>query len=238
MTEPGFWDDQDKAQKVIKEANEIKRTLEEWEKAQRVVEDALVMLELGEEENDHSLLAEVSENVDELVSIVEKLELNALLSEPYDSHNAILSIHPGAGGTESQDWAQMLLRMYTRWAEDHEYDVQVLDLLPGDEAGIKSATLLISGPNAYGYLKAEKGVHRLVRISPFDASGRRHTLPSSMLHEIEDDARDIDQMICGSILIRRAVLVVSMLIKRFCYPNYAFANKGCSMSIGAFTTFE
>lgn len=195
MTEPGFWDDQDKAQKVIKEANEIKRTLEEWEKAQRVVEDALVMLELGEEENDHSLLAEVSENVDELVSIVEKLELNALLSEPYDSHNAILSIHPGAGGTESQDWAQMLLRMYTRWAEDHEYDVQVLDLLPGDEAGIKSATLLISGPNAYGYLKAEKGVHRLVRISPFDASGRRHTSFTSIdvTPEIEDDvAVDID----------------------------------------------
>jgi len=120
---------------------------------------------------------------------LEELELASLLSGEYDQNNAIVTIHPGAGGTESQDWASMLLRMYTRWAENHDYEVEVLDYQPGDEAGVKNVTLLIKGMNSYGYLKAEKGVHRLVRISPFDASGRRHTSFSSVevIPEIEDD---------------------------------------------------
>ena len=147
------------------------------------------MIQLGLEEGDESLEEEAKGLLAQLSEMVSSLELEQLLSGPYDANSAILSIHPGAGGTESQDWASMLLRMYTRWAEANGYTVQTLDFLPGDEAGIKSVTLLISGENAYGYLKSEQGVHRLVRISPFDASGRRHTsfASVSVLPEVEAD---------------------------------------------------
>lgn len=149
----------------------------------------MVLVELVAEEPDAGLAEELSASVRALQKKIEQLELSTLLSGEYDRNNAILTIHPGAGGTESQDWASMLLRMYSRWAEDHGYQVEILDLLAGEEAGIKSATLLISGLNAFGYLQAERGVHRLVRISPFDASGRRHTSFASVevMPEIDDD---------------------------------------------------
>ena len=189
MAEPGFWDDQDAAQGVVKEISVLKRAIEAWTSVYSQYEDAEALCELLDEEPDESLEAELEDNVANLEKAVAALELSALLDGEYDSHNAILSIHPGAGGTESQDWASMLLRMYTRWADSRGYTVETLDYQPGDEAGIKSVTLLISGLNAYGYLRAEKGVHRLVRISPFDASGRRHTSFSSVevLPEITDD---------------------------------------------------
>ena len=175
MSVPDFWDDNEKAQKLISELNGIKSVVEQFQKLSQEYEDLAVMMELAEEEGDESLEKELAEGTRQLVEKLEKFELELLLNQPYDKNNAILELHPGAGGTESQDWAQMLLRMYTRWAESKNYKVEVLDYLPGEEAGVKSVTLLIKGYNAYGYLKAEKGVHRLVRISPFDASGRRHT---------------------------------------------------------------
>jgi len=152
-------------------------------------EELQVMLELAVEEKDESLLVDLEKGLKTLRKKMTDFELQLLLSEPYDKNNAILEIHPGAGGTESQDWAEMLLRMYTRWAEAQGYKVEILDYLNGEEAGVKSVTLLIKGHNAYGYLKTEKGVHRLVRISPFDASGRRHTSFTSVdvLPELDED---------------------------------------------------
>jgi peptide chain release factor 2 len=189
MAEPGFWDDQSAAQNTVKEISMLKRAIEAWTSVFRQYEDAEALRELVDEEPDEGMQAELEDSVEKLETAVSALELSALLDGEYDSHNAILSIHPGAGGTESQDWASMLLRMYTRWADSRGYTVETLDYQPGDEAGIKSVTLLISGMNAYGYLRAEKGVHRLVRISPFDASGRRHTSFSSVdvLPEITDE---------------------------------------------------
>ncbi|UOQ94383.1 peptide chain release factor 2 [Halobacillus shinanisalinarum] len=175
MTEPGFWDDQDTAQTVINEVNALKGLVHTLEDHEETHENLEVSYELVKEEEDEDLRAELEEQVGKLTSDLNQFELNILLSEPYDKNNAILELHPGAGGTESQDWASMLLRMYTRWAEKKGFSVQTMDYLAGDEAGVKSVTLLIKGHNAYGYLKAEKGVHRLVRISPFDSSGRRHT---------------------------------------------------------------
>lgn len=180
MAEPTFWEDQEAAQKVIAENNALKGLVERLEGMTKEQEDLEVMLELAKEENEESLLDEVDRGTVQLHEKLSAFELELLLSGPYDKNNAILEIHPGAGGTESQDWASMLLRMYTRWAESRGYKVETLDYLPGDEAGIKSVTLLIKGYNAFGYLKAERGVHRLVRISPFDASGRRHTSFSSV----------------------------------------------------------
>lgn len=193
MLEPTFWDDQQGAQKVINESNGLKESVEGYEKLVSQHEDLDVSFELVKEEDDEDLRNELEE---EIVSMREKLdefELLMLLSEPYDKNNAILELHPGAGGTESQDWASMLLRMYTRWAEKHDFKVETLDYLPGEEAGVKSVTLLIKGLNAYGYLKAEKGVHRLVRISPFDSSGRRHTsfVSCDVMPEFDDDI-DVD----------------------------------------------
>ncbi len=189
MAEPSFWDDNEAAQKVINEANALKDSLTKVHDLQCSYEDLQVMLELMVEENDESLLPDMEEGVGKLSKALSDFELQLLLSEPHDKNNAILELHPGAGGTESQDWAEMLLRMYTRWAEDQGFKVETLDYLPGDEAGVKSVTLLIKGYNAYGYLKAEKGVHRLVRISPFDSSGRRHTSFAScmVVPELEDD---------------------------------------------------
>ena len=188
LSDPKLWDDPAKAQAVNKELTAVKRRLERWQSAKTRLEDIEVLVELAAEEDDPAVWEEVSQDIKALGEDVAAIELETLLSGEYDRANAILSIHPGAGGTEAQDWAQMLLRMYTRWAEDKGYEVKTLDFLPGDEAGIKSVTLLISGENAYGYLRSEAGVHRLVRISPWDASGRRHTSFTSVevLPEVED----------------------------------------------------
>jgi len=175
MTDPNFWDNQDKAQKVISESNALKHSVESFAEIEENLENLEVSYELVKEENDEELFADLNEQLTSIIKNINDFELEMLLSEPYDANNAILELHPGAGGTESQDWASMLLRMYQRWAEDKDFKVETLNYLPGDEAGVKSVTLLIKGHNAYGYLKAEKGVHRLVRISPFDSSGRRHT---------------------------------------------------------------
>ncbi|MRH41985.1 peptide chain release factor 2 [Aquibacillus halophilus] len=175
MTDPSFWNDQQAAQTVINEVNELKDLVNTFDQHQESLENLEVSHELVKEEEDPDLRAELETEVNELTEALNKFELFMLLSEPYDKNNAILELHPGAGGTESQDWASMLLRMYTRWAESKNFKVQTMDYLPGDEAGLKSVTLMIKGHNAYGFLKAEKGVHRLVRISPFDSSGRRHT---------------------------------------------------------------
>lgn len=189
MLAPHFWDDHDGAQKVIAELNALKKIVEQYDKLEQNYEDSALWLELVTEEQDEALCKQLETQVEQLQVSVAQFELQLLLSEPYDKMNAIVEIHPGAGGTESQDWGQMLLRMYTRWGEKQGFQVEVLSYLPGDEAGIKNVTLLIKGFNAYGYIKAEKGVHRLVRISPFDASGRRHTSFAScdVIPEITDD---------------------------------------------------
>lgn len=189
MSQPDFWDDQNKAKSITRDASNLQRRLENWNALDSALSDIEVLAELAIEEGDESTLSEVADELSAMVRQVEQIELEALLSGEYDASNAIIEIHPGAGGTEAQDWAQMLLRMYTRWAEDRGYAVELLDLLPGDEAGIKSATLLVTGENAYGYLRSEMGVHRLVRISPFDSSGRRHTSFASveLLPEVDSD---------------------------------------------------
>ncbi|WP_097676115.1 peptide chain release factor 2 [Paenibacillus aquistagni] len=190
MAAPDFWDDNEKAQALIAELNGVKSIVDQYQALLQEQEDIEMMIELAEEEQDESLAAEIEQSVADLHGKVGTFELQLMLSEPYDRYNAILELHPGAGGTESQDWGQMLYRMYTRWAEKRGFKVEVLDFLPGDEAGIKSVTVLIKGFNAYGYLKAEKGVHRLVRISPFDASGRRHTsfVSCDVVPEITEDS--------------------------------------------------
>ncbi|WP_186580843.1 peptide chain release factor 2 [Aquibacillus kalidii] len=189
MTEPDFWDDQQGAQKVIGEVNGLKDLVQTFDKHEENLENLEVSYELVKEEDDADLREELESEVTELTEALNRFELFMLLSEPYDKNNAILELHPGAGGTESQDWASMLLRMYTRWAEKKNFKVETMDYLPGEEAGVKSVTLMIKGHNAYGYLKAEKGVHRLVRISPFDSSGRRHTsfVSCEVMPELDDD---------------------------------------------------
>ncbi len=195
MAAPGFWDNPDDAQKVAKERNHAGEELLRIERLFEECEEFQVLLEVALEEDDESIVPEVENEMNFFRKKLDKMELSLLLGEKYDRRNAILSIHPGAGGTESQDWAEILLRMYTRWAEEQGYEVELVDILPGEEAGVKSATLTISGPYAYGYLKGEKGVHRLVRISPFDSSSRRHTSFTSVdvMPEIDDDIEvDID----------------------------------------------
>jgi len=189
MLADGFWDDPQKAAQTTQKLNTLRRKVSGWEERAARLEELELLFELAEEEDDADARQEVGQGLIELDASVAQLELESLLSGEYDNHNAILSIHPGAGGTESQDWAEMLLRMYLRWAEKRGYRTEILDRLDGEEAGIKSATILVEGDLAYGYLKAEKGVHRLVRISPFDASGRRHTSFASVdvLPEVEDD---------------------------------------------------
>ena len=171
----GFWNDLDRSQKVQKRMKQFQQKCEKYEKLCSTWDDLMVICEMALEENDDSMLAELESDYAKLESELEAMRLSTLLSGEYDANNAILSIHPGAGGTEAQDWAQMLYRMYTRWAERHGYTYTLMDWQDGEEAGIKSATIKIEGENAYGYLKSEHGVHRLVRISPFDASGRRQT---------------------------------------------------------------
>ncbi|MFB1052254.1 peptide chain release factor 2 [Paraliobacillus sp. JSM ZJ581] len=189
MTVPDFWEQQQTAQKVINELNGLKDLVHTFDEQEEALENLEVSYELVKEEDDQELRAELEPEVQALTEALNQFELFMLLSEAYDKNNAILELHPGAGGTESQDWASMLLRMYTRWAESKNFKVETLDYLPGDEAGVKSVTLLIKGHNAYGYLKAEKGVHRLVRISPFDSSGRRHTsfVSCDVMPELDDD---------------------------------------------------
>ena len=180
MTMPGFYDDQEKSQKVIGEMGEVKNKLERFGKLSTQYEEAQTLLGMIEEENDPSLAAEGEEAVNGVEKSIDELQLMTMLNGEYDHSNAILTFHAGTGGTEAQDWAEMLTRMYTRWAEAHGYTVEVLDVLEGDEAGIKSASMMIKGANAYGMLKSENGVHRLVRISPFDANARRQTSFSSL----------------------------------------------------------
>lgn len=174
---------------MLQKLNHLKDKVESFSTQERRYEDLQVLIELYEESQDSQLLEELKLESATFAKDLEKMKLETLLSGRYDGKNAILTLHAGAGGTEAQDWASMLLRMYTRWAEGRNYRVTTLDLLPGDEAGVKSATLLIEGPNAYGYLKSEKGVHRLVRISPFDSARRRHTSFASadVMPEIDDD---------------------------------------------------
>ncbi|WP_147056631.1 peptide chain release factor 2 [Sporosarcina luteola] len=193
MLEPGFWDNQESAQKVISESNALKDTVGEFNELNDTQENLVMTLELLREEADEELQEELFSELKEFKKKMEDFDLQMLLSDEYDKNNAVLEIHSGAGGTESQDWASMLLRMYTRWAEQQGFKVETLDYQAGDEAGVKSVTLSIKGHNAYGYLKAEKGVHRLVRISPFDSSGRRHTSFSSIevMPEFDGDV-DID----------------------------------------------
>ena len=171
----GFWNNLDRSQKVQKRIKQLQQKCEKYEKLQSSWDDLMTICEMALEENDDSMLAELETDYAKLESELEAMRLSTLLSGEYDANNVILSIHPGAGGTEAQDWAQMLYRMYTRWAERHGYTYTLMDWQDGEEAGIKSATIKIEGENAYGYLKSEHGVHRLVRISPFDASGRRQT---------------------------------------------------------------
>ena len=184
-----FWDDMENSQKTMQRIGSLKAKVASYESLKNDYDDALVMIELADEEGDAELLGDCTETVDDIEKRVEALNLSTLLSGEYDDSNALLTFHAGAGGTEAQDWAEMLFRMYNRWGERHGYKVSTLDYLDGDVAGLKSATILIEGENAYGYLKSEMGIHRLVRISPFDSSGRRHTSFASLevMPEIDDD---------------------------------------------------
>lgn len=189
MTKDGFWSDQRKAKKVIDQANRLKNIIETLESVEAQIEDIETGFELAQEEEEADFYHELASLLRSLKETVMTFETKLLLNGPYDHRNAILELHPGAGGTESQDWGSMLMRMYMRYAESKGFKVEVLDYQDGEEAGIKSVTLLIKGENAYGYLKAEKGVHRLVRISPFDASGRRHTsfVSCDVMPEMDED---------------------------------------------------
>ena len=190
---PNFWDDAENSSKILRELKQIKDTIEEYENLQIALEDAIMLADMGIEENDESVVEEVLSELEQIVESTERMRLETLLSGEYDSCNAIVSLHPGAGGTEAQDWASMLYRMYTRWAENHGFTVKLLEWLDGDEAGLKSATVLVEGKHAYGFLKSEHGVHRLVRVSPFDASGRRQTSFASVEITPElDDSVDIE----------------------------------------------
>ncbi len=195
MNQPGFWDDSNSASKKAKKLDAIKSRLQLFADIEEKLEESQVLFELVNE-GESSVKKELKNNLKELDETLEKARIKLHFDGEYDDSNAIFSIHPGAGGTESQDWAEMLLRMYERWFEKNGYSIETLDLLTGDEAGIKRVTLLVEGEYAYGYLKGERGVHRLVRISPFDSSGRRHTSFASVdvLPEIEQDPEvDIDE---------------------------------------------
>ena len=185
---PGFWDNMEKAQKITQEMSQRKAVIEEYERLQADYDDTHTLIELADEEGDLSLLDECTSSVDRIIEKEGVIRLRTLLTGEYDKNNVILTLHAGAGGTEAMDWALMLYRMYCRWGEAHGFTVTTTDMLDGDEAGIKSATIMIEGENAYGYLKSESGIHRLVRVSPFDASGRRHTSFASVevMPEIDD----------------------------------------------------
>lgn len=187
--DPNFWNDSENSQKILQKMGGLKAKVSQFEKLSESFDDVLTMAELANEEEDESMLPEIMELAEKSRTMLEEQKLVTLLSGEFDSKNAILTFHAGAGGTEAQDWVEMLYRMYNRWAERHNFKVSLLDYLEGEEAGIKSASILIEGVNAYGFLKSENGVHRLVRVSPFDASGRRHTSFASLevMPEIDED---------------------------------------------------
>ncbi len=193
MEAPGFWDDPDRANAKMKDLKSLKGTVDGFCALRQQYEDILTLIELGNEDEDPDMVVEVRQELDAFVSTYEELRISTLLSEEYDSASAILELNAGAGGTESCDWCSMLYRMYTRWAERKGFSVEVLDMLEGDEAGIKSVTFEVNGENAYGYLRSEKGVHRLVRISPFNAQAKRQTsfVSLDVMPDIEEDL-DID----------------------------------------------
>ena len=203
---PDFWDDMENSQKVMQKIGSLKAKVTGYESLKSDYEDALVMIELADEEGDLSLLDDCTASVKDIETRVEDMTLSTLLSGEFDGKNALLTFHAGAGGTEAQDWAEMLFRMYNRWGERHGYKVSTLDYLDGDVAGIKSATILVEGENAYGYLKGEMGIHRLVRVSPFDANARRQTSFAALevMPELDDDSEieirpeDIEMQACRS----------------------------------------
>ncbi len=198
MSRPDFWNNPEEARDVTRERTRIMATLDEYDKASKLLEDAEVLQELAEEENDESSAKEAGLQLEKVARELDRMEFQLMLGGEHDISDAILSINAGAGGTEAQDWAEMLLRMYLRWAERHDYKTNIVDILAGTEAGIQSVTVEISGAYAYGYMKAEVGVHRLVRISPFDASKRRHTSFASVFvipdveHDVDVEIRDED----------------------------------------------
>jgi len=189
MEAPGFWDDPDRSNKRMKELKNMKDMVEGFRKLENQYDDILTLIEMGYEEEDASLIPDIRSELDEFIGELEELRIGTLLSGEYDKNNAILKLNAGAGGTESCDWCGMLYRMYSRWAERKGFSLEVLDYLDGDEAGIKSVTFQVNGVNAYGYLKSEKGVHRLVRISPFNAQGKRQTsfVSLDVMPDIEED---------------------------------------------------
>lgn len=189
MEQPGFWEDVQKSTTTSKKLKELQDSLEKYNSLERDFSDIELLIQMAEEENDGSLMEEIGDMLEAFKKEFEDYRIRLLLSDEFDGHDALLTLHAGAGGTESCDWASMLYRMYTRWAEKHGFKVEVLDYLEGDEAGIKSVTIQINGENAYGYLKSEKGVHRLVRISPFNAAGKRQTsfVSCDVVPEIEED---------------------------------------------------
>jgi peptide chain release factor 2 len=189
----GFWDDLENSQKVLQETKSLERKIEKFNKLNGQLEDVITLIELSIEEEDESSIEEIKAEAEDFKKKLEEEKLSTLLTGEYDNSNAILTFHAGAGGTEAQDWTEMLYRMYNMWAERHDYKVTLMDYLDGDDAGVKSASILIEGENAYGYMKSESGVHRLVRISPFDSSGRRHTSFAALevMPEI-DDSIEVD----------------------------------------------
>lgn len=189
MSDPTFWDNADKARKISQEATEAKDAYDTYTRLFDQAEGLQDILDMAIEEDDQSMEPEIAEEIERLRKILEQKEIELLLSDEYDDSNAIITFHAGAGGTEAQDWTSMLIRMYLKWAQSHDYTVEEVDMLPGDEAGIKAASYMVKGKFAYGMLKSEKGVHRLVRISPFDAAKRRHTSFSAVdvMPEINDD---------------------------------------------------
>ncbi len=189
--DPDFWSREDSS-KILQKVKQTKDTISSYEELEARLEDAIVLAEMAIEENDESCVEEVESEYAEIVKTAEAKKIEVLLSGEYDKNNAIVSFHPGAGGTEAQDWAQMLYRMITRWAERHNFKYKLIDWLDGEEAGLKSATIIVEGTNAYGYLKSENGVHRLVRVSPFDSAGRRHTSFSSI--EVMPEFENIDKI--------------------------------------------
>ena len=193
MEEPGFWDDPERSTKTVREAKNLKDTVDGYKHLEQQYEDIQVMIEMGYEENDPAMIPEIQEMLDEFVKELEKLRTKTLLSGEYDGCNAILKLNAGAGGTEAMDWCSMLYRMYTRWAERKGFSIEVLDYLDGDEAGIKSVTFQVNGENAYGLLKSEKGVHRLVRVSPYNAQGKRMTsFASVFVTPLVDDSIEVN----------------------------------------------
>ena len=191
---PGFWDDPEKSQKIVQQTRQAELKIERYQKMDSTWEDLITICEMAAEEDDDSMLPELKEGFEVLTREMESCRLQTLLTGKYDKNNALMSFQAGAGGTEAQDWCQMLYRMYTRWAESSGFTYQIMDYQEADEAGIKSATILVSGENAYGFLKGENGVHRLVRVSPFDANARRQTSFSAVevIPEIDDDSEDFE----------------------------------------------